>query len=484
MGRANLLKQQLYNHNMGMKRVLIYSFFIFYVQCIIAQDIISFNNGYMTWTNGPDYTNLSVRVDWTHALTNQSWETDYSILSLQTVTGPVMSLPIPMFFRLAYETNESIEVNTGYPVSALEDGYLVWTNGGSNTITYIQWSLDNNNNSLWYNDWPAFVRQFSTGDLMFAETPGYFRIAQDPHEWIPVNDLHNAADSSTGYGMVNYPYCISRYEISNEQYADFLNKVDPIAENTLNLYNENMNTDPRGGLIRDVNQSEGQRYIVKTNMNDKPVVYVSFWDAVRYVNWIENGSQHEGETEQGTYNLISENPDNLTVTRNPGARYFIPNEHEWYKAAYFDNEEGQYWLYSCLVDSAPTKAQSDDIGNITNDTAHLANYDLRVVWGGVTGNVSTVGSGGTGSESYYGVADMGGNVSEWIDAIVNTNQRIYRGGSWLSFSSSLRSSTRVNASPHLELSSLGFRIACIYNPITNSISSYTNYWDWDGPPLP
>ena len=148
-------------------------------------------------------------------------------------------------------------------------------------------------------------------------------------------------------------------------------------------------------------------------MGDKPVNFVSFFDAMRFSNWLENG-QGAGSTESGVYSIGT----GLDESRAVNARFFIPSEDEWYKAAYHDpvnagadaNGTTDYWFYPTQSDIAPTTATADGTGNIDNDTANIANYKDGSDWNSQNGNVTTVGSGGTGSESYYGVADLGGNV--------------------------------------------------------------------------
>ena len=84
------------------------------------------------------------------------------------------------------------------------------------------------------------------------------------------------------------------------------------------------------------------------------------------------------------------------------------------------------------------------------------------------GNVTTGGSAGPLSNSYYGTADQGGNLWEWNEALSNGGQtRGGRGGLWLLGDSFfLRASTRRDFSPADESSVLGFRVATIPEPNT------------------
>ena len=67
---------------------------------------------------------------------------------------------------------------------------------------------------------------------------------------------------------------------------------------------------------------------------------VTFWDSVRFTNWLHNGqptgAQGPSTTEDGAYTLTPAGIAANTIPRNPEATIFLPNEDEWYKAAYFD----------------------------------------------------------------------------------------------------------------------------------------------------
>jgi hypothetical protein len=66
-------------------------------------------------------------------------------------------------------------------------------------------------------------------------------------DWSPVGNPGNAADPLTGHGAVAYSYNIGTYDVTNSQYAAFLNTKDPTVANVLNLWNTNMGTAPYGG---------------------------------------------------------------------------------------------------------------------------------------------------------------------------------------------------------------------------------------------
>ena len=251
--------------------------------------------------------------------------------------------------------------------------------------------------------------------------------------WVPVGNAGNAADPSWGYGSVGYAYNIGKYEVTNNQYVDFLNAKG--GSNSNGIYNSGM----ASYGIAQTGTPGSYSYSVTGGLENRPVVYVSWYDAARFTNWLGNG-QGNGSMETGAYTL-SGNTGIITV--NSGATVYIPSENEWYKAAYYNGGTSTYSLY-------PN-------GQNTITTAD-ANY-------GSSGSTN-VGSYG-GDPSSYGTFDQGGNVWEWNDAVISGSSRGLRGGSWSGggyFVGSLQSSFRDYFNPSGENYDIGFRVASVPEP--------------------
>jgi formylglycine-generating enzyme required for sulfatase activity len=282
-------------------------------------------------------------------------------------------------------------------------------------------------------------------------------------DYVSVGHAGNAADS-TGYGAVAYAYQIGKYEVTNAQYGAFLNAVDPDGANANGVYNSNMGSNARGGITYTAGAASGAKYTIRTSMGDKPVNYVSWYDAARFTNWLGNG-QGSGSTETGSYTL---NGNTGIITKNVGATVYLPSEDEWYKAAYYDPTAGagggdNYWLHATQSDTAPTVGSANfSTGAISNPGANVANYNIGADWNDLDGNVTTVGS--AAANNYFGTFDQAGNVREWNDAVISGSSRGLRGGSFNSNEDDLRSSTRNNNDPSNETISFGFRVASVPEP--------------------
>ena len=98
-----------------------------------------------------------------------------------------------------------------------------------------------------------------------------------------------------------------------------------------------------GCKIQRSGSSGSYTYSVAADRANRPVNYVSFWDAARFANWLHNG-QGNGDTESGAYVNVG---NQSTFARQADAKYWIPTENEWYKAAYHKNDgvTGNYFDY-------------------------------------------------------------------------------------------------------------------------------------------
>ncbi len=263
-------------------------------------------------------------------------------------------------------------------------------------------------------------------------------------------------------GRVDTIYRIARTEFTDAQYVDFLNAVEPTGNDTaLQLYNPQMSSDVDGGILFSAGAPDGQHYSLKPGRGQRPVSFINYLDAMRLCNWLHNGQPTGGGTEAGAYTLNGDLTSGLQPT-NIGARFWIPTEKEWYKAAFYDptrptlagsprfdaaRGSGPYWWFGTRSDFRPTDSTpSSSLPNAAN-------------WHGASGSMTDVGS-YPQSASYYGTLDQNGNVFEMTTAIVNGNQRILRGDYWASdFGIFMESGHSSFVSATTELPNIGFRVA-------------------------
>ena len=279
-------------------------------------------------------------------------------------------------------------------------------------------------------------------------------------QFVTVGDPGNVADT-TGFGAVLCVYRIGKYNVTTAQYIAFLNAVATTGD-PYGLYTSNMASDTSQGCGISRSGSPGS-YRYSTAKNDNfPVNYVSWGDAARFCNWLQNGqptgAEGNGTTETGAYTLNGKT-NNLTETRKPGAAYFIPTENEWYKAAYYKGggTNAGYWWYTTRSNAAPI--------NTLPDTGNHANYKDLFGTGNKdytdpTNRLTSVGCFAL-SPGPYGTYDMGGDVAQWNESVFPGSWRGLRGGDFYSSSDYLRSSNRDKNPSDDRYCGLGFRVATV-----------------------
>ena len=198
----------------------------------------------------------------------------------------------------------------------------------------------------------------------------------------------------------------------------------------------------------------------------QPGTNVTWFEAAHFANWLNLSTGH-----QPAYNMTG--PVSLApwasgqawqlggenLFRNKDAYYFLPNEDEWYKAAFHKNDgpTDNYWDYATGSNVIPSSVHSGTgsqtaVYNILAGPADVA----------LDGDVSP-----------YGTRGQNGNVWEWQEsAFDGTNDtsaegRSLRGGSWSGVGEpDLRSSYHFNSSPNTSANNIGFRIASVPEPST------------------
>ncbi len=300
------------------------------------------------------------------------------------------------------------------------------------------------------------------------------------YEMVTVGDPGNPRDAGNSFapnvfGRVDYIYGIGKYDVTIGQYTAFLNAV--AQTDTYALYNTNMGTDLNIAGISRSGSSGSYFYSVMDNGGssaNRPITYVSWFDAARFANWMANGqpigAQSATTTENGAYDLITAAtgtaPAKNGTNPNTGAAptFSIPTENEWYKAAYYSPNlggpgVGGYYAYATQDDTEP--------GNVVEGTANQANYRNLVysvtqssVYESSQNYLTDVGA-FTGSVSFYGTFDQSGNVSQWNDLDGTAGStRGSRGGYWDDrLAILLTSASRGTSAPSFESSLIGFRLA-------------------------
>jgi len=244
----------------------------------------------------------------------------------------------------------------------------------------------------------------------------------------------NAADttgSPNPAGAVSYTYQMGTYEVSEDMISKF-------------------------------NASQLLQITKDTRGVDKPATSVSWNEAARFVNWLNTstggfaaynatGGVNTNITPWTIADTLDYNASN--PYRSVRTNFVLPSFDEWYKAAYFDPNSGNYFNFPNGSDTAPMAVASGTAAN----TAVIGQTFAQ-------GPADITSAGGL---SPFGIMGLGGNVWEWEETASNLNNssgssdRGIRGGSWLNSSNFLSSSFRISGDPTVGDSSLGFRVASL-----------------------
>jgi sulfatase modifying factor 1 len=277
-------------------------------------------------------------------------------------------------------------------------------------------------------------------------------------DFVTVGNPGNAPDmryNNISVGSVDHVYKIGKYEITAGQYAEFLNAVAKADPN--GLYNSGMGTGVFGANTLRSGVSPNFSYSVATDWSNRPVNYLSFWDAARFANWLQNGqpvgAQGPGTTEGGAYHDVG---NQSLFGRNVGAKFFVPNEDEWYKAAYYNrsaNLGASYFDYPTGSNVAPA-SELPDPPNAANYYYNARDLIGNPYYRTEVGRFMD-------SPGPYGTFDQGGNVAEWNET-ASGSSRILRGGSWASLVTYLSAASRIDyITPTSTYNDVGFRVASL-----------------------
>jgi formylglycine-generating enzyme required for sulfatase activity len=209
-----------------------------------------------------------------------------------------------------------------------------------------------------------------------------------------------------GQAWVQMPdYLIGRYEVTNAEYAYFLNK----SQSYSSFFYDNRMSILRTGELGHYS------FTVVPGREDYPVTYIGYYDAEAYAAW---------------------------TAQETGRTYRLPTKYEWQKAAAWDPMQARFWIYGF---------QSDSID------CSWANYL------GCIGDTSPVGfhnginPGTHNAVSYYGCYDMTGNVWEWTSE-ESQGKRMILGGSAYYGSDECRTNNPYPLDPTFRSNNVGIRL--------------------------
>lgn len=267
-------------------------------------------------------------------------------------------------------------------------------------------------------------------------------------------DTRVNTDGTSGYGSVGYNFAIASTSVTNAQYVEFLNKVDPNGTNALQLYESRMSSWPynpstgvggtsyEGGVLLNSSAAAGSKYSARTGRESYPAMFVTWASSARFVNWLANG-QGTGGTESGVYTAPPLSTSGSWApaaqpARADNAQFFLPSENEYYKAAYYDptlnGGAGGYYQYGTRSNTAPTSGGPGTGTNVANVRNVNGTYwQTGRVFDANYGDYQVPVGSYPNAKSYYGLLDADGGVYNWTETFKPVAGKlfpIYKGGAF------------------------------------------------------
>jgi formylglycine-generating enzyme required for sulfatase activity len=323
-------------------------------------------------------------------------------------------------------------------------------------------------------DFAVFAGQWLTGDPCVPGDMAYI-----PDGEFEMGD-HFAPEGNDNelpvHAVLLDAFFMSKYEITNQQYCDYLNSAS--GSGSIYLSSEVVYGTGNDQGYCDTWESSSYSQIafsepdfsVRTkgdpprDMSDDPMVEVSWYGAVAYCNW---------RSTEGGY----ENCYNLSTWECDFSKhgYRLATEAEWEYAARGGENSPYYrfpWGDTINHDYANYYANGSAY---SYDTSPYTTYTFHPDWNdGIYPYTSVVGS---FSANGYGLYDMAGNVWEWCNDWYDSNYysttpyphvnpegpasgsgRVLRGGSWSGLAYGCRVASRYGSRPDGRDANFGFRI--------------------------
>ncbi len=229
----------------------------------------------------------------------------------------------------------------------------------------------------------------------------------DPDRWVLVDDRDNIPYKGDdpfslieGRGSVPYDFRISRYEITTDDWLEFVHTFSTMSDELDELVTGSI----RWGAWVDFSyQGPGNRYVhnPQHEFPGRAPIKVQWRQIAMYCNWLHNGkssdpaSIHIGAYDTSTFGKHDGGWTDQS-TRSCDARFWIPSLDEYLKSAHYDpdkNSQGAgWWAYGHSSDEPPVQGlpgeghtvmglKSADIGQSVQFYPLGAFEDVTSPWG-------------------------------------------------------------------------------------------------------
>ncbi len=312
--------------------------------------------------------------------------------------------------------------------------------------------------------WQVIVRD---GAGVTRRSPVWVFVARVERVNVPNGEFVMGTDENTPFFHPGNPVRVSdfnldKFEVTNQQYATFLNQS--WAQGLITVVNGEVFNGDRTQVLLDVAPPTArspigdrdsairfltaeQLFVVVEGWETYPVVEVSWYGANAYANFFNRRLPSEAEWEKAARGLSTE----------LGTRTFIRSDTVVI---------GLGFPYPWGPQADLTRGNFDNSGDPFENQGNVRSTPVGFYDGTVRSGYAT-----SNGESFYGAADMAGNVWEWVDDWHDTIYRqphtppttgiykVIRGGSYRAGLGSARVTNRSLLGPSSRDRAVGFRTA-------------------------
>ncbi len=318
-------------------------------------------------------------------------------------------------------------------------------------------------------DFAVVANQWLTGDPNIPDDMAYIR-----EGGFEMGDhfAEGSSDELPIHAVLLDAFFMSKFEITNQQYCDYLNSA--LGSGSIYLPSDMVYGTGNWQAYCDTSASSSYSYIVYIysdgvftvgtksgrDMSDDPMVMVSWYGAAAYCNW---RSSEEGK--ESCYNLSTWDCD---FTKKG---YRLATEAEWeYAARGGENSPYYRFPWGDTISHSQANYYANPAGFLY-DVNPTSGYHPD--WN--DGIYPYTAPGGSFSPNGYGLYDMAGNVWEWCNdwysstyysssppnnptGPASSSGRVLRGGGWGFTADHCRVARRISSTPVSRHFSFGFRI--------------------------
>jgi formylglycine-generating enzyme required for sulfatase activity len=250
---------------------------------------------------------------------------------------------------------------------------------------------------------------------------------------------HDANESPSHDVQIAKGFAIGRSEVTVGQFRDFV-RASGYVPDSQKLGGASIYDESSGGLRDDNSATWADDYVGKPASDKLPVINVSWNDALAYADWL---------------------------SKRTGKTYRMPSEAEFEYAERGGTTSRYWWGDGTPPSRVENLTGGGDRSQSGRRWSNAFNGYRDSFWGPAP--VMSFAANG------YGLYDIGGNVSEWVDDCWHDNyiraprggeawvnpgcaRRVIRGGSWGSSPDMVRSAYRQGADAQLRSARVGFRL--------------------------